>query len=71
MSANALKAIDTLTALLTLVQRSSETAQQVSAMIQRAQSEGRDLNDAEMGQIQDLHDEAMERWNERIRGAGA
>ena len=58
-----LQAVDALLALTTVALRATEAAQQASEMIQRAQSEDRDLNEAEIAQLRKLRAEAMERWN--------
>lgn len=48
---NLITAIDTLTAITSLIVRLAQAQSEVSALIARAQSEGRDLTPAEIAEI--------------------
>lgn len=59
-----LEAVNVLAGLTTTALRSLEAAQQVSALVQRAQTEQRDLTDAEIQQVRAARQAAMARWAE-------
>ena len=59
---NTIQAINALVALTNLIARMSSASEEISAILQRAQSEGRDLNDVELAQIHEMRRRAMERW---------
>ena len=59
---NTIQAINALVALTNLIARMSSASEEISAILQRAQSEGRDLNDVELAQIHEMRRRAMDRW---------
>lgn len=61
---NALEAINILIALTRLIGHASENLERVSAAIERAQREGRDLNDDEIAEIRAKRDSAVQAWRE-------
>lgn len=60
---NIVLAVDALAAITTLVVRGAQAQQYISQLIQQAQSEGRDLTEAEVQAIHDRRQAAMDRWN--------
>lgn len=52
------------TSLLSLADRSVKAASRVSDMIDRADAEGRDLNDSEVAELKAMRDKAVQRWDE-------
>jgi hypothetical protein len=56
-------ALDALAALTTLVLRAAQAHQEISALLARAQAEGRDLTDDEVAQIQSRRQDAVARFN--------
>lgn len=62
-TAATIEAINTVSALTTVVLRSTEALQKVNAIIERAQTEGRDLTDAEIEAVRSMRGDAMTRWD--------
>lgn len=70
MSAAAtIEAINAITALTTVALRSAEAIQQINAIMSRAQTEGRDLTQAEIDEVRSLRGDAMDRWNSGLADA--
>lgn len=59
-------ALDAAIGLTTLLMRTAESLQQVNTMIAAAQTEGRDLSDAEIQTIQAARAAAMARLNDLV-----
>lgn len=57
------EAIAAISALTTLLVRSAEAVQRISAMVQQAQTEGRDLSEEEQQAIREMRSKAVERWD--------
>jgi len=56
-------AIDALLSITQLSVRMMEAANQISATLSAAQSEGRDLTDAEVDSIKQMREDAVDSWN--------
>ncbi len=65
---NAVAAISILLDLLNAITRISAQLQAVSGLIKKAQSEGRDLTDAELQQVVDADDAARKALEDAIKG---
>jgi len=57
------EAINAVSALLTVSLRAADAVKQINTIVSTAQSEGRDLNAAEIVQVRSLRKEAMQRWD--------
>jgi len=66
---NALAAINTLTALLQVAMNGLAAASQVSAIIQKAHAEGREISTVEMNAIKQLDDSARQTLVDAINAA--
>lgn len=52
-----------LNALAILMQHTSGAIERISALLQQAQDEGRDLSESEIAQAREVADSAMADWN--------
>lgn len=67
---NVVSALTTLSELLSLITTVSKHATEITALINKARSEGRDITDAELDGLKGMDDLAKQALDDAIKAAG-